>query len=73
MTNAMKDYAARKAEAESLITRLTSALEAHHAKANERTTNWGYAGDLGAFNKGLIHALDRVGGLTAAERQQHCL
>jgi hypothetical protein len=73
MTAALADYATRKAQAQSLIKRLTTALEAHHAKASQNPTNWGYAGDLGALNSELINALDRVGGLTASEREQYRL
>jgi hypothetical protein len=73
MTAALADYAARKAQAQSLIERLSTALEAHQVKASQNPTNWGYAGDLGAFNSELINALDRVGGLTASEREQHRL
>lgn len=73
MTDAMKNYAAKKSQAQNLIERLTAALQIHEAKASERPTNWGYAGDLGAFNTELINALDRVGGLTAAERELYRL
>lgn len=68
MTAAQRDYADRKAQAQSLIERLSTALQTHQVKASNNPTNWGYAGDLGAFNSELIHALDRVGGLTASER-----
>lgn len=73
MTAALTDYADRKAQAKSLIQRLSTALEAHQAKANESPRNWGYANDLGAFNSELINALDRVGGLTASERELYRL
>ena len=73
MTEAMNDYAAKKAQAKSLIERLSIALQAHEVKASERPTNWGYAGDLGAFNNELVNALDRVGSLTASEREQYRL
>lgn len=73
MTTAFADFATRKAQANSLIERLATALDVHQAKASQNPTNWGYAGDLGAFNSELINALDRVGGLTPSDRQQYRL
>ncbi len=73
MTAALADYVTRKAQAQSLIERLSTALEAHQVKASQSPKNWGYSGDLGAFNNELVNALDRVGGLTASEREQYRL
>ncbi|MCA0213064.1 MAG: hypothetical protein LCH79_07810 [Proteobacteria bacterium] len=68
---AAQAYAANQATCRELLKRLERALDGHAERAALDQLNWGYSGDLGPVAQGLLLGLSMLGGLTAAERQQH--
>ena len=58
-------YAARYAEAQDLLTRISARLEEHKARQAGRSADWGYAGDLGRITEHLAYVLADLGDTSA--------
>ncbi|WP_309682761.1 hypothetical protein [Polaromonas sp.] len=64
-------YNERQARADSLLRRLSQALEHHASAAIAKPDMWGFAGDLAAVNEKLMEVLGTLGALTDDERANH--
>jgi len=59
-------YAARYAEAQDLLARISARLEEHKTRQAARSADWGYAGDLGRITEQLANVLAGLGDASAA-------
>lgn len=71
MSAAAAGYSAHQRRIASLLTRVQQALDAHATKAAARPLDWGFAGDLGAFESQLHSLLAMLGALTPEEHERY--
>jgi hypothetical protein len=58
-------YAVRYTEAQNLLKRIAARLAEHKERQAARSTDWGYAGDLGRITEHLAYVLADLGDTSA--------